>query len=63
MNWRSILRSLVGRDPNLTPRLCYSQDGEDLILDRLLDSAPPMAFLWMWEHIIRCGSQTHIFST
>jgi FkbM family methyltransferase len=33
---QAIKRSLLG-DPAIKPNLCYGQDGEDLILDRLLD--------------------------
>ena len=33
---RSVKRMVTG-DPALEPNLCYGQDGEDLILDRLLD--------------------------
>lgn len=39
-NWRTRLRSLLGCDPDMAPRICYSQDGEDLFLDRMIDGAP-----------------------
>jgi len=31
------VKRLLHGDPNMEPRNCYAQDGEDLILDRLLD--------------------------
>jgi hypothetical protein len=31
------IKRLFRRDQNLEPKLCYAQDGEDLILDRLLE--------------------------
>ena len=61
MNWRSILRSLAGRDPDLMPRLCYSQDGEDLILDRLLDGAPHGFFVDVGAHHPMRFSNTYLF--
>ena len=30
------IKNLLCGDPNLRPQMCYAQDGEDLILDRLL---------------------------
>jgi FkbM family methyltransferase len=61
MNWRSILRRLVGRDPNLAPRPCYSQDGEDLILDRLLDGASSGFFVDVGAHHPMRFSNTYLF--
>lgn len=36
-SFRSTVRRMLGRDPNYLPNQCFGQDGEDLILDRLLD--------------------------
>ena len=37
MIFRSFIKSLLLRNPHLYPQRCYGQDGEDLILDRLLE--------------------------
>jgi len=60
-NWRTRLRSLVGRDPNMAPRLCYSQDGEDLFLDRLIDGAPTGFYIDVGAHHPVRFSNTYMF--
>jgi len=34
---KQLIRRILRRDPAMQPTLCYGQDGEDLILDRLFD--------------------------
>ncbi|MTD94663.1 FkbM family methyltransferase [Hyphomicrobium sp. xq] len=36
MNVHSVIRRILRRDPNFEPQKCYGQDGEDLIVDRIL---------------------------
>lgn len=37
MNLQSLINRLLRRDSDMQPNLCYGQDGEDLVLDRLLE--------------------------
>ncbi len=36
MNIKSLINKILRKDPNMEPNLCYSQNGEDLILNRLI---------------------------
>lgn len=59
-----ILRRVAGifrPDPNNNPRLCYSQDGEDLILDRLLDGQARGFFVDVGAHHPIRFSNTYLF--
>lgn len=60
-NWRTRLRSLIGRDPNMAPRICYSQDGEDLFLDRLINGAPSGFYVDVGAHHPVRFSNTYMF--
>ena len=58
--WGRIKRLLRG-DPNMKPRLCYAQDGEDLILDRLLEGQPAGFYVDVGAHHPMRFSNTHLF--
>ncbi|MCK9387004.1 MAG: FkbM family methyltransferase [Sulfuritalea sp.] len=55
------LRSTLGRDPLLQPNLCYGQDGEDLILDRLLDRQARGFYVDVGAHHPVRFSNTYLF--
>lgn len=57
---RSVKRFLLG-DPNLKPRLCYAQDGEDLILDRLLNGQKDGFYVDVGAHHPMRFSNTYLF--
>lgn len=61
MRFISRLGRLLGRDPAYDARLCYSQDGEDLILDRLLDGAANGFFVDIGAHHPARFSNTYLF--
>jgi FkbM family methyltransferase len=49
------------RDPNMQPNLCYGQDGEDLILNRLLDGQPQGFYVDIGAHHPVRFSNTYLF--
>jgi FkbM family methyltransferase len=53
-------RLLLG-DPHLKPRLCYAQDGEDLILDRLLNGQMKGFYVDVGAHHPMRFSNTYLF--
>lgn len=55
------IKRLLRGDPNLKPRLCYAQDGEDLILDRLLDGQPAGFYVDVGAHHPLRFSNTYLF--
>ena len=57
---RDIKKSLLG-DPALQPTLCYGQDGEDLILDRLLERQPLGFYVDVGAHHPVRFSNTYLF--
>lgn len=57
---RSIKRAILG-DPNNRPREAYSQDGEDLILDRLLGGQVAGTFVDVGAHHPVRFSNTYLF--
>lgn len=56
-----LLKSLLRLDPNLKPRLCYSQNGEDLILDRLLEGQHEGFYVDVGAHHPLRFSNTYMF--
>lgn len=61
MIWIRRLRRLLGQDLQMDPRLCYSQDGEDLILERLLDGAASGFYVDVGAHHPGRFSNTYLF--
>lgn len=57
---RTIKHFLRG-DPDLKPRLCYGQDGEDLILDRLFEGQHKGFYVDVGAHHPLRFSNTHLF--
>jgi len=55
------VRRLLLGDPNTKPRLCYAQDGEDLILDRLLDGQQTGFYVDVGAHHPLRFSNTYLF--
>lgn len=61
MNWSSILRRLLRRDPKMLPQSCYGQDGEDLILDRFLEHQRNGFYVDVGAHHPVRFSNTYLF--
>lgn len=55
------LRELLGRSPEFQPNLCYGQDGEDLILDRLLERQAKGFYIDVGAHHPVRFSNTYLF--
>lgn len=55
------VRRLLLGDPNMMPRVCYAQDGEDLILDRLLEGQQVGFFVDVGAHHPLRFSNTYLF--
>ncbi len=55
MNIQSVINKLLRIDPNMKPNLCYSQNGEDLILNRLLKDQKKRVLYRYW-----CASSNKI---
>lgn len=61
MTFQSFLNRLLMRDPDMQPSLCYGQDGEDLILDRLLERQAQGFYVDVGAHHPVRFSNTHMF--
>jgi FkbM family methyltransferase len=61
MKLKSILRRLLHQDPDMQPNLCYGQDGEDLILDRLLERQVLGFYVDVGAHHPMRFSNTYLF--
>ncbi|MBX3611670.1 MAG: FkbM family methyltransferase [Hydrogenophaga sp.] len=61
MNLMSILTRLGLCDPDLTPQKSYGQDGEDLILDRLLERLTTGFYVDVGAHHPARFSNTYLF--
>lgn len=61
MTWQSMFNRLLMRDPNMAPQLCYSQDGEDLILDRMLERQADGFYVDVGAHHPVRFSNTYLF--
>ncbi len=55
------IKRLLRGDPKLKPRLCYAQDGEDLILDRLLEGQHSGFYVDVGAHHPLRFSNTYLF--
>ena len=61
MNIQSVIDKVFRRDPKMTPNLCYSQNGEDLILNRFLDNKKEGFFVDVGAHHPIRFSNTFLF--
>lgn len=61
MMLKSIIRRLLRRDSAMDPNICYGQDGEDLILNRLLDGQAQGFFVDIGAHHPVRFSNTYLF--
>jgi FkbM family methyltransferase len=61
MTLRSLLNRLLMREPDMQPNRCYGQDGEDLILNRLLDGQSLGFFVDVGAHHPVRFSNTYLF--
>lgn len=56
-----LIRRIVRGDPAMRPTLCYGQDGEDLILDRLFDRKPAGFYIDVGAHHPVRFSNSYLF--
>jgi FkbM family methyltransferase len=61
MTLQSFINRMLLRDPNMQPNLCYGQDGEDLILDRMLEGQPSGFYVDVGAHHPLRFSNTYLF--
>jgi FkbM family methyltransferase len=61
MTLQSLLNRLLMRDPNMQSNLCYGQDGEDLILNRLLAGQAQGFYVDVGAHHPVRFSNTYLF--
>ena len=61
MNIQSLIDKLFRRDPKMKPNLCYSQNGEDLILNRLFENKEKGFFIDVGAHHPIRFSNTYLF--
>jgi FkbM family methyltransferase len=61
MNMKSLINRLLLRDTNMLPNLCYGQDGEDLILNRLFDGKKNGYYVDVGAHHPVRFSNTYLF--
>ena len=61
MNIQSVIDKVFRRDPKVKPNLCYSQNGEDLILNRFLDNKKEGFFVDVGAHHPIRFSNTFLF--
>ena len=58
---QSLINRLLMRDPNMQPNGCYGQNGEDLILNRLLDGQEKGFYVDVGAHHPVRFSNTYLF--
>ncbi len=61
MSLQSLINRLLMRDPDMQPNRCYGQDGEDLILNRLLEGQPIGFYVDVGAHHPVRFSNTYLF--
>lgn len=61
MNIKSIIKRLAMADPMVRPNICYGQNGEDLILDRLLEHQARGFYVDIGAHHPVRFSNTYLF--
>ena len=58
---QSVIKKIFKKDPNMEPNLCYSQNGEDLILNRFLNNKKEGFFVDIGAHHPIRFSNTYLF--
>jgi FkbM family methyltransferase len=61
MRLQSLINRVLMRDPDMQPNRCYGQDGEDLILNRLLDGQALGFYVDVGAHHPVRFSNTYLF--
>ena len=61
MNIKSLINKILRKDPNMEPNFCYSQNGEDLILNRLIGDKKKGFYIDVGAHHPIRFSNTHFF--
>jgi FkbM family methyltransferase len=61
MTLSALIKRLLGRDPDMLPNVCYGQDGEDLILNRLLEGQMQGFYVDVGAHHPVRFSNTYMF--
>jgi len=61
MTLQSLINRLLMRDPNMQPNVCFGQDGEDLILNRLLEGQAQGFYVDVGAHHPVRFSNTYLF--
>lgn len=61
MSPKSLINRILGRDPNMAPRQSYALDGEDLILDHLLEGKANGFYVDVGAHHPARYSNTYFF--
>ena len=61
MNIQSVINKIFRRDPKMNANLCYSQNGEDLILNRFLENKEKGFFIDVGAHHPIRFSNTYLF--
>ena len=61
MNIQSVTNKIFRRDPKMNANLCYSQNGEDLILNRFLENKEKGFFIDVGAHHPIRFSNTYLF--
>lgn len=61
MTPRSIINRLLMRDPDMAAQLCYGQDGEDLVLDRMMERQQTGFYVDVGAHHPVRFSNTYLF--
>lgn len=61
MSIKQFIRRLLRQDPAMRPNLCYGQDGEDLVLDRMLERQPVGFYVDVGAHHPIRFSNTYLF--
>tara|TARA_B100000212_G_C27382579_1_gene537755 strand:- start:1910 stop:2590 length:681 start_codon:yes stop_codon:yes gene_type:complete len=61
MNIESLINKVFRQDQKIIPNICYSQNGEDLILNRLLDNKSKGFYIDIGAHHPLRFSNTHFF--
>ena len=61
MTVKSVIRRLLRGDPAMDPNICYGQDGEDLILNRLLNGQAQGFYIDVGAHHPVRFSNTYLF--
>jgi FkbM family methyltransferase len=61
MSPKSLINRILGRDPNMAPHLSYALDGEDLILDHLLEGKANGFYVDVGAHHPARFSNTYLF--